>query len=216
MRAVSANRLIKVGVAEDHPLARQGLVQLLETTDDIVVTAQATDGDETLALIHREEMPDVILLDLRMPGVDGLEVTRRIAEQNPSVGIVILTATDDTRAVTRAVRAGAKGYVLKTANGDEVIETVRMVARGHVVIDARAWRALSEEEASGAGDQALSRRELQVIQEMASGRTNRQIGERLGISHETVKTHVERILKRLEASDRTEAVVKAIRAGIIE
>ncbi len=212
----SPEKLIKVGVAEDHPLARQGLVQLLETTDDIVVTMQATDGDETLAFLQGEEIPDVILLDLRMPGTDGLEVTRQIAEHNPEVGVVILTATDDTRAVTRAVRAGAKGYVLKTAGGDEVIETVRMVARGHVVIDARAWRALSDEEERGHGDQVLSERELQVLQEMASGRTNRQIGQRLGISHETVKTHVERILKRLEASDRTEAVVKAIRAGIIE
>ena len=213
-----SERVIRVGIAEDHQLARRGLVNLMGTTEDIVVVGQAANGEGALALANDPAgAPDVILLDVRMPGVGGLEVTRRIAEEQPSVSVIILTAMDDPQTVNEAVKAGAKAYVLKTADGEEVLETVRMVARGHVVIDSKTWGALAAGE--GRADtprELLSKRELDVIRPLAEGRTNKQIAEELGISPETVKTHVDRICKRLGATDRTDAVARALRAGIIE
>ena len=213
-----SERVIRVGIAEDHPLARRGLVNLMGTTEDIVVVGQAANGEGALALANDPAgAPDVILLDVRMPGVGGLEVTRRIAEEQPSVSVIILTAMDDPQTVNEAVKAGAKAYVLKTADGEEVLETVRMVARGHVVIDSKTWGALAAGEArTDATRELLSKRELEVIRPLAEGHTNKQIAEELGISPETVKTHVDRICKRLGATDRTDAVARALRAGIIE
>jgi DNA-binding NarL/FixJ family response regulator len=216
-RNVISDKLIKVVIAEDHPLSRQGLVDLLGTTDDIVVVGQASDGAGAIELAQGPEgEPDVIFVDVRMPGIDGLEVTRRISEEHPAVNVIILTAMDDPETVGEAMRAGAKAYVLKTADGDEVIETVRMVARGHVVIDAKTWGALTSGAPGPSPHDTLSRREIQVMPLLAQGHTNKQIGEALGISAETVKSHVDRICKRLDATDRTDAVAKAIRAGVIE
>lgn len=216
---MGSERVIKVGIAEDHPLTRRGLVDLMGTTEDIVVTGQAVNCEGAIALANDPAgAPDVILVDVRMPGVGGLEVTRRIAEEQPSVNVIILTAMDDPRTVSEAVRAGAKAYVLKTADADEVLETVRMVARGHVVIDPKTWGALAAGEglADAAQRELLSKRELDVIRLLAEGHTNKQIGEELAVSPETVKTHVDRIFKRLGATDRTDAVARAFRAGIIE
>lgn len=214
---VISDKLIKVVIAEDHPLSRRGLVDLLRTTDDIVVVGQASDGAGAIELAQGPEgEPDVILVDVRMPGVGGLEVTRRISEEHPAVNVIILTALDDPGTMGEAMRAGAKAYVLKTADGDEVIETVRMVARGHVVLDSKTWGALVSGERESSPHDILSRREIQVMPLLAEGHTNKQIGEALGISAETVKTHVDRICKRLDATDRTDAVAKALRAGIIE
>ena len=214
---VISDRPIKVGIAEDHPISRRGLVDLLETTDDIVVFGQASDGAGAIELAEGlEGEPDVILIDVRMPGVGGLEATRRISEEHPAVNVIILTAMDDPGTVSEAMRAGAKAYVLKTADGDEIIETVRMVARGHVVIDSKTWGALASAEPEPSPRDILSRREIQVMRPLAEGHTNKQIGKALGISAETVKTHIDRICKRLDATDRTDAVAKALRAGIIE
>ena len=212
-----SDKLIKVVIAEDHPLSRRGLVDLLRTTDDIVVVGQASDGAGAIELAQGPEgEPDVILVDMRMPGVGGLEVTRRISDEHPAVNVIILTAMDDPWTMGEAIRAGAKAYVLKTAYGDEVIETVRMVARGHVVIDSKTWGALASGAPRPSPRDMLSPREIQVMPLLAEGHTNKQIGQALGISAETVKTHVDRICKRLGATDRTEAVAKALRAGIIE
>ncbi len=206
---------IKVAIAEDHPLARLGLVHLLETAHDIEVTALANDGEEALRLIQTAEPPDVLLLDLRMPGLSGVEVARRVSQENPSVAIVIMGATEDGRSTAQAVRAGANALVAKTAGASQVIDTVRMVARGHVVIDGDAWRAISTGRADRSGG-GLTLREVEVLRCVARGLTNRQIAEELDISSETVKTHLERIRKRLGVRDRTDAVVTAMRAGILE
>ena len=210
---------IKVGVAEDHPIARRGLIQLFESTDDIVVMGEASDGETAIELADAASgEPDVILIDVRMPGIGGIEATRRLALLHPDVGVVILTAYDDPLSVTEALRAGARAFVLKSAEGDEILETVRMVARGHVVFDSSVWSALGQEEEDEAtnGKVQLSPREREVLILLSRGLANREISEELGVSIETVKTHIERLYKRLAVNSRTDAVAKALRAGIIE
>ncbi len=203
-------------MAEDHPIARQRLIQLLGSTDDIVVVGEASDGQGALDLAAEPDAPDVLLIDLRMPGIDGLEATRRLREDHPEVNVVILTAHDDPRWMSDAVEAGAKAYVLKSADADEMLETIRMVASGHVVFDSVAWRAVAERR-RGADEPPpkLSKREYEVLVLLADGRGNAEIAEELGVSLETVKTHVERLYKRLGVGSRTDAVAKALRAGII-
>jgi DNA-binding NarL/FixJ family response regulator len=209
--------VIRVGVAEDHPLAREGLVQLLESAGDMVVVGEAADGEEAMELAGSEAgEPEVFLVDIRLPGIDGLEVTRRLSRQHPDVQVIILTAYEDPAYATEAVRAGAKAYVLKTAEGEEVLDTVRMVAHGHAVLDNSVWDALADEGKSRGERYGLTRREMDVLRLLGRGYRNRQIAESLGLSPTTVKTHVARIFKRLEVSDRTDAVVKAFRLGIIE
>jgi DNA-binding NarL/FixJ family response regulator len=154
---------------------------------------------------------------VRMPGIDGLEATRQLAHHHPDVGVVILTAYDDPGSVTEALRAGAKAFVPKTSEGEEILETVRMVASGHVVFASSVWSALGEEDdASNRGIAELSPREYEVLELLSRGFGNREVAAKLGLSVETVKTHIERLYKRLDVTTRTDAVAKALRAGIIE
>jgi DNA-binding NarL/FixJ family response regulator len=206
-----------VGVAEDHPLAREGLVQLLESAEDIVIVGEAADGEEALKLADSVTgEPDIFLVDIRLPGIDGLEVTRRLKDEHPDVRVIILTANEDPAYATEAMKAGAKAYVLKSAEGEEVLDTVRMVAHGHAVLDRRAWKALGEQGRSRGEQFGFTAREMDVLRLLGKGYRNREIAESLGISPTTVKTHVARIFRRLEVNDRTDAVVTAFRLGIIE
>jgi DNA-binding NarL/FixJ family response regulator len=207
-----------VGIAEDHPIARRGLVELIESTDDMVVFGEASDGESAIRLAESPSgEADVILIDVRMPGIDGLEATRQLAHHHPDVGVVILTAYDDLGSVTEALRAGAKAFVPKTSEGEEILETVRMVASGHVVFASSVWSALGEEDdASNRGIAELSPREYEVLELLSRGFGNREVAAKLGLSVETVKTHIERLYKRLDVTTRTDAVAKALRAGIIE
>jgi DNA-binding NarL/FixJ family response regulator len=206
-----------VGVAEDHPLAREGLVQLLESAEDIVIVGQAADGEEALELADSAAgEPDIFLVDIRLPGIDGLEVTRRLSDEHPDVRVIILTTNEDPAYATEAMKAGAKAYVLKSADGEEVLDTVRMVAHGHAVLDRGVWNALPEQRRARAEQFGLTAREMDVLGLLGKGYRNREIAESLGLSQTTVKTHVARIFKRLEVSDRTDAVVTAFRLGIIE
>jgi DNA-binding NarL/FixJ family response regulator len=210
-------KVIRVGVAEDHPLARQGIIQLLESAEDILVVGEAASGEAALKLAESGPAePDVILVDIRLPGIDGIEVTRRLRQEHPGVGVIILTAYEDPGYASEAMRAGAKAYVLKSAEGDQVLDTVRMVAHGHAVLDTSVWDALAEEGKSPEQQFGLTRREMDVLQFLGKGYTNREIAFALGILPSTVKSHLERIFKRLDVTDRTEAVVKAFRLRIIE
>ncbi len=217
MGQTTPDKVIRVGVAEDHPLAREGLVQLLESAEDIVIVGEAADGEEALKLADSVTgEPDIFLVDIRLPGIDGLEVTRRLNDEHPDVRVIILTANEDPAYATEAMKAGAKAYVLKSAEGEEVLDTVRMVAHGHAVLDRRAWKALGEQGRSRGEQFGFTAREMDVLRLLGKGYRNREIAESLGISPTTVKTHVARIFRRLEVNDRTDAVVTAFRLGIIE
>ncbi len=213
---ITPDKVIRVGVAEDHPLARESLVQLLESAEDILIVGEAADGEEALELADSVGEPDIFLVDIRLPGIDGLEVTRRLSDKHPDVRVIILTTSEDPAYSTEAMKAGAKAYVLKSADGEEVLETVRMVARGHAVLDRGVWDALAEQRRTRAEQFGLTAREMDVLGLLGRGYRNREIAESLGLSQSTVKTHVARIFKRLDVSDRTDAVITAFRLGIIE
>jgi DNA-binding NarL/FixJ family response regulator len=210
---------IKVLIADDHSLVRQGLRRYLDMAEDIDVVGEASNGEEAIAMVEKEQ-PDIVLLDIRMPGVDGLEAARMIRERNPKVGAIMLTAYDDRQFVVEAVRAGARGYVLKARDAEHLIQTVRLVASGNMVIDPQLVVALAEE-LQDAKDrdrkaETLTAREVEILQLLAFGHTNKDIAEQLFISPDTVKTHLEHIFEKLGASDRTAAVAEALRRRLIE
>ncbi|MEX1046495.1 MAG: response regulator transcription factor [Actinomycetota bacterium] len=210
---------IKVAIADDHSLVRQGLRRYLETADGIEVVGEAANGQELLDLVSHDA-PQIALVDIRMPEMDGLEAARRMRDEHPEVGIIMLSAYDDRQFVVEAVRSGARGYVLKARDAEHLIQTVRLVAGGNMVIDPQLVVALAEElsdakEKDRKAD-TLTAREIEVLQLLAFGHTNRDIAEKLFISPDTVKTHLEHIFEKLGASDRTAAVAEALRRGVIE
>ncbi len=212
---------ISVVIADDHSLVRQGLRRYLEMAGDIQVLGEASNGSEVLRMIDNGTgEPDIVLLDIRMPEMDGLETARRIRVRHPKVGIIILTAYDDRQFVVEAVRAGARGYVLKARDAEHLIQTVRLVAGGNMVIDPQLVVALAEElSAANERDrkaETLTAREIEVLQLLAFGHTNKDIAEQLFISPDTVKTHLEHIFEKLGTSDRTAAVAEALRRRLIE
>jgi DNA-binding NarL/FixJ family response regulator len=214
---IKPGKVITVGIAQDHPLAREGLVQLLESADDIVIVGEAADGEEALELADSVAgEPDVFLVDIRLPRIDGLEVTRRLTDEHPDVRVIILTTNEDPAYATEAMKAGAKAYVLKSADGEEVLDTVRMVTHGHAVLDRGARDALAEQRRTRAEQFGLTAREMDVLRLLGKGYRNREIADSLGLSQTTVKTCVAGIFNRLEVGNRTDAVVKAFRLGIIE
>ena len=210
---------VRVVIADDHSLVRQGLRRYLDMAEDIEVVGEAADGAETLALVEQTK-PDIALLDIRMPEMDGLEAARRIRDKHPDVGVIMLTAYDDRQFVVEAVRSGARGYVLKARDAEHLIQTVRLVAGGNMVIDPQLVVALAEELSQAKERdrraETLTAREVEVLQLLAFGHTNRDIAEKLFISPDTVKTHLEHIFEKLGASDRTAAVAEALRRRLIE
>jgi DNA-binding NarL/FixJ family response regulator len=213
-------------IADDHSLVRQGLRRFLEMAGDIEVVGEAANGTEVLRIVDdgREgpevSQPDVILLDIRMPEMDGLETARRLQTRHPEIGLVMLTAYDDRQFVVEAVRAGARGYVLKARDAEHLIQTVRLVAGGNMVIDPQLVMALAEElqdvTQRDRKAETLTAREVEILQLLAFGKTNKEIAEQLFISPDTVKTHLEHIFNKLGASDRTAAVAEALRRRLIE
>ena len=206
---------VRLVIADDHTLVRQGLRQFLEMAGDIEVLGEASTGHEVLALVEKDP-PDVVLLDLRMPEMDGLEVARRIQDEHPDVGVMMLSAYDYRQFVVEAVRAGARGYILKSMDAEQLIQAVHLVATGNMVFDpALAEELTRSREREERGD-VLTAREIEVLQLLAFGHSNRDIAARLDISAETVKTHLEHIFRKLGTSDRTAAVAEALRRRVIE
>ena len=210
---------IRVLLGDDHTLVREGLRRYIESTDGIEVLGEASTGAEMVALAGEIE-PDIVVLDIRMPEMDGIEAARRLSEQVPETRVVMLTAYDDRHFVVEAVRAGAKGYVLKSKDAEHLLQAVRLVHDGHMVIDPELVVALADELAVAkdrdVGAETLTEREVEVLQLLAFGYTNRDIAGRLFISPDTVKTHLEHIFEKLGANDRTAAVAEAMRRRLIE
>jgi two-component system, NarL family, response regulator len=205
-------KVIRVLIADDHPVVREGLATILKSEKDIKVVAEAADGKETCEL-YNKLAPDVLLLDLRMPEKDGLEViTELMSHGEPKPRIIVMTTYESEGDVRRALKAGAKGYLLKGADRHQIREAVRKVAAGRALLQPEIASKLADSMARP----ELSERELQVLQYMAHGRSNKEIGQVLYISENTVKGHVKSILKKLDALGRTEAIAIANRRGMIE
>lgn len=205
---------LRVLVVDDHPLYVAGVTGLLATVDDIDVVATAGDGEAALreATLAR---PDVVLMDLNLPGMSGLEATRRILAASPASAVVVLTMLDDDGSVLAAMRAGARGYVLKEAGQEELLATIRAVAAGGAVVGAAvAGRMLAALDTPPApAFPQLTERESEVLTLMADGWDNRRIAGGLGVSAKTIANHVSRILTKLQARDRVEAVLRARDSG---
>ena len=210
---------IKVVIADDHSLVRQGLRRYLELAGDIEIVGEASTGAEVIAEVERQS-PDIAVLDIRMPDMDGLEAAAKIGGKFPDVGVIMLTAYDDRQFVVDAVRAGARGYVLKARDAEHLTQTVRLVAAGNLVIDPNLVVVLADELSTAKQRdrkaETLTERELEILQLLALGRTNRDIAGKLFISPDTVKTHLEHIYQKLGATDRTAAVAEAMRRRLIE
>jgi len=194
-------------LVDDHPLVRAGLTTLIATTDDLDVVGEASGGEQAVILAGTLE-PDVVLMDLSMPGMDGVEATRRILEAQPQIHVVVLTSFADQRRVSEALAAGAVGYLLKDSDGRDVLGAIRSAALGDAPLDPRVARALLPSATPRVSD-TLSVRELQVLRLVAKGHANKQIGRALGISERTVKVHVTHVFRRIGVTDRTSAAMWA-------
>ena len=204
--------MIDVLLVDDHAMVRAGLARLLSAAGDVAVVAEAADGAEG-ARLAGELAPDVALVDLAMPGVDGIEATRRIRAAAPGVAVVILTAFSDRRQILGALDAGAIGYLLKDAEPDELLRGVRAAARGETPLDPKAAQAVLTRAAGDAGG-TLTPREREVLQLVAEGLPNKQIARRLGISEKTVKAHLTKVFGAIGVTDRTAAALWAHRNGV--
>lgn len=207
---------IRVILVDDHRVVQKGLRSYLESFPDIEIVGTASSGEEALAKLEGW-LPDVVVMDLSMPGgIDGIEATRRVRALSPHTQVVVLTAHTDDARVVAALRAGAIGYVRKDSEPEVFLAAVRGVARGQSVLDpAVAGSVLQDLLRGGPLGDDLSEREKDVLRQLAHGRTNREIGEALHVSEETVKTHVGNILSKLQLSHRTQAVVYALKQGIV-
>ena len=204
--------VIRVVLADDHALVREGTAELLERSAGIRVVGQAADGREALRLVQALR-PDVLLLDLAMPGLDGLEVTRRVRATAPSTAVVALTAHDEQAYVLAMLEAGATGYLCKTSRGHEVVQAVRAAAAGETVFSPGVGSGIARRALGERGAPALTPRELDVLRAAARGLGNKQIGAELGMSPRTVQTHLTSVFAKLGVASRTEAVLVALRQG---
>ena len=214
---------IRVVIADDQALVRAGFRKLLEVDPDIEVVAEAADGLEAVEAALRLR-PDVVLMDIRMPGVDGLEATRRLGERKTAARILILTTFGLTEYVYEALRAGASGFLLKDSPAEELLAGVRVVARGDALLDPSITRAVIEEFSRRPSTRddlverldALTAREREVLELLARGLSNAEIAAELVVSDGTAKTHVARILQKLDLRDRVQAVIFAYESGLVE
>lgn len=207
---------IRILIADDHPVFRFGLAALLATQPDLEVVGEATDGTEAIALAG-SLAPDLVLMDIKMPEVNGIEATRRILQRNPQIGILILTMFEDD-SVFAAVRAGARGYILKGAEGEETLRAIRAAAHGEAIfspaIAQRLTRFLAQAPAAPLPFPELTGREREILTFMAQGLTNNAIAERLSLSPKTVRNLVSLVFSKLEVTDRGQAMLKAREAGL--
>ena len=201
---------IRIMIVEDHSIVRQGLVALLRTVPDFVIVAEAGDGRKAIEL-YRKHQPDVTLMDLRLPQMNGVEAIGRIRIDYPNARIIVLTTFDGDEDIYRALQAGARGYLLKGMTSDELVEAIRSVYAGKSRIPALVAERLAER----MGAPVLTARETEVLHLIVGGNSNKEIAAALYISEATVKTHINSLLSKLGVTDRTQAATTALQRGIV-
>ncbi len=220
------NEQIKILIVDDHTLVREGFARMLELEEEFVVVGQASSAEEALQK-SRKLKPDIILMDINLGGINGIEATRLIKKELPDVEIIILSMYDEEEYVREAVRAGATGYALKDISQDELVRNIKIVNSGGSYIQPSLARKVLNEIAStgkgrgrggskGSSIKTLSSREVEVLQNVAEGKSNKEVAAELTISEKTVKAHLRSIFRKLEVSDRAQAVATAMRKGLVE
>jgi DNA-binding NarL/FixJ family response regulator len=209
---------IRALIVDDHPVTRDGLRTALELSDDVAIVGEAGTGEEAVERAT-ELHPDIVFMDVRMPGIGGIEATRAIRENSPDTRVILFTVDESRSAISEAIQAGVSGYLLKDASAEELVDAAKHALEGKAVIHPQLTRAFIEEVqlAEKRPDVApLSRRETEILQKVAYGATTKEVARDLDISPHTVKTHLERIFEKLGANDRAQAVAIAIRSGIVD
>ena len=211
---------IRALIVDDHPVTREGLRTLLELSGDeaVIVVGEASSGEEAVAQVLQLE-PDVVFMDVRMPGISGIEATKQIRKANPGTKVILITIDESRGAISEAIQAGVSGYLLKDASADALLDAARQAIEGRAVIHPQLTKTFIEEVQHA--DEAptttpLSKREREILQMVANGSTTKEVARGLGISPHTVKTHLERIFEKLGANDRAQAVAIAIRTGLVQ
>ena len=209
---------IRILIVDDHPVTREGLHAALDLANDVVVVGEAESGEAAIDKAG-ELTPDIVFMDVRMPGMNGIEATKAIRETSPSTRVILFTVDESRASIGEAIQAGGSGYLLKDASAEELVKAARLAMEGKAVIHPQLTRAFIEEVqfADKRPDvPALSAREKEILQKVAYGATTKEVAHDLGISPHTVKTHLERIFEKLGANDRAQAVAIAIRSGLVE
>jgi len=208
---------IRVLIVDDHPVYRDGLRGLVERAPDLELVGEAENGAAAVVLAA-ERHPAIVLMDLRMPEMSGIEATRRIVGADPTVGVLVLTMSEDDDSLFAAMRAGARGYIPKDADAEELLGAIRAAALGEAIFGASIATRLMSFFSGGARSAAafpeLTERELEILEQIAAGRSNAEIGQRLAIAPKTVRNHVANVLNKLEVADRSQAIVRAREAGL--
>jgi DNA-binding NarL/FixJ family response regulator len=209
---------MRVLIVDDHPVTRDGLKTAFGVSDEIEVVGEAGSGEEAVEAVE-EHKPDIVFMDVRMPGMNGIQATRLIRERHPETRVILFTIDESRASLSEAIQAGVSGYLLKDAKVEELINAAQNAMQGKAVIHPSLTQAFIEEvqlvgKPSGAAP--LSPREVEILQKIAYGATTKEVADQLGISFHTVKTHLERIFEKLGANDRAQAVAIAIRQGLVE
>lgn len=208
---MSSDQRIRILTVDDHPMLREGIAAVLEAEDDMELVAEASNGRDAIEQF-RAHRPDVTLMDVQMPEVNGIDAIAKIREEFPDARIIVLTTYSGDVQASRAFKAGASGYLLKSMVRKELIDTIRVVHAGKKRIPSEIALELAEHHC----DDALTEREIEVLRAVAAGNANKIVGQLLNVSEETIKAHMKSILSKLGANDRTHAVTIALRRGIIE
>jgi DNA-binding NarL/FixJ family response regulator len=198
-------------VVDDHPAFRKGMTALIESEPDLQVVAETGDGRDALD-VYRQKKPDVVLMDLRLPGMGGVEATLAIRKEFPAARVIVLTTFDTDEDIFRAIQSGAKSYLLKDTSEDELAAAIRNVHAGQQILSDKLAGRLAERQQRP----ELTRREMDVLQMLIKGRSNREIGSALFLCEDTVKAHFKTLFAKLKVQDRTEAAISAIRQGIVQ
>jgi DNA-binding NarL/FixJ family response regulator len=205
--------MIRLVIADDHAVVRAGLAQLVTALDDVELVGTAADGEEVIALCN-SSTPDVVLMDLEMPRLDGIQATRKITQEHPGTAVVVLTSFSDREKILAALDAGAVGYLLKDVEPPELARAIRAAAGGDVPLDPKAARALLTARTTAPPGDSLSERERRVLAMVAEGLPNKLIARRMSISEKTVKAHLTSVFRQIGVTDRTQAALWAVENGL--